>query len=142
MTNPIRKELLVNTITIFNHYKDEDGNYKYQKSIIKSCLCYNKKISFAVNSYGESKTYTLNVLFDNVNTYVDGKKYIDFNKWIQLTDEDKKNYWTLSEKDIIIKGEFDMESFEDYEVEKYTIKEKLEYQDKDGSIHSREVVCI
>ena len=142
MTNPIRKDLLRNTITIFNHYKDEDGNYKYQKSIVRNCLCYDKKDSFSVNNYGEEKVYKLRILFDRVNTSVDNRKYINWSDWIVLNEEDKKMYWTLRTEDVIIKGEFDVETFENYEGEKYTLKEKVEYQDKDGSIHSREAICI
>ena len=48
---PIRKELLVNTITLYNITKDENGNDLYLDSVIKRCLCYNHKNTYSVANY-------------------------------------------------------------------------------------------
>lgn len=142
---PIRKELLVNTITVFNYYKDENGDKSYILSVIKQCVAYNKTNVFAAQSYGISKQNTWNILIDSRNSYCDGKKYLDFTEWKKLSDYDKENFWTLQEQDVIVKGAFDPEESVDFDtddIEHFVIKEIKPYQDKDGSIHSREVICV
>lgn len=139
---PIRKALLVNTITIFNHYKNDDGDTLYIPSVINQCLCYDKKNFLSVNNYGVSKQYNLRVILDNKNTFVKGKQYIDYTEWQELSEEEKKLYWTLQVDDILIKKEIIVEDIEEYKGEKFVLKEKVNYQDKDGSIHSREIICI
>ena len=59
---PIRKELLVNTITLYNITKDEDGNDLYLDSVIKRCLCYNHKNTYSVANYTADKQYSLRIL--------------------------------------------------------------------------------
>ncbi len=142
---PIRKELLVNTITIFNYYKNENGDNDYIPSVIKQCVAYNKRNSFASQSYGVSKQNTWNILIDRRNSYCDGKRYLDFTEWNKLNDYDKENYWTLQEQDVIIKGSYDTEESVDFDtddIEHFKVKEVLVNQDKDGSIHSWEVICV
>lgn len=139
---PIRKALLVNTITIYNHYKNDEGDTLYIPSVVKQCLCYNKKNFLSVNGYGANKQYNLNIILDNKNTFVKGKQYMDYADWQELLEEEKKSYWTLQVDDIIIKKEMIVEDIEEYEGEKFVLKEKVDNQDKDGSIHSREIICI
>lgn len=139
---PIKKALLVNTITIYNHYKDDNGDTLYIPSVINQCLCYDKKNFLSVNNYGVSKQYSLNVILDNKNTFVKGKQYIDYTEWQELSEEEKGLYWTLQVDDILIKKEIIVEDIEEYKGEKFVLKEKVNYQDKDGSIHSREIICI
>lgn len=139
---PIRKALLVNTITIYNHYKNDEGDTLYIPSVIKQCLCYKKKNFLSVNGYGANKQYNLNIILDNKNTFVKGKQYMDYADWQELLEEEKKSYWTLQVDDIIIKKEMIVEDIEEYAGEKFVLKEKVDNQDKDGSIHSMEIICI
>ena len=144
---PIRKELLVNTITIYNYYKNEDGDRVYIPSVIRRCVAYNKKNNFdyMTQTYGSNKQYSWNILLDSKNTYCEGKKYLDYKDWNKLSDYDKENFWTLQVEDVIIKGVYDPEEsieFNEEDKEHFVLKEIIEYQDKDGSIHSREIVCV
>ena len=140
---PIRKELLVNTITLYNITKDENGNDLYLDSVIKRCLCYNKKNTYSVANYTADKQYSLRILIDRRNTYCEDKIYLEPNVW-QKT-ENKNNFFTFQVGDVIVKGvvsEDSEESFDEVDLEKFVIKEVNPIQDKDGTIHSWELICV
>ena len=57
----------------------------------------------------------------------------------------KNNFFTFQVGDVIIKGvvsEESEESFDEIDLEKFVIKEVNPIQDKDGTIHSWELICV
>lgn len=91
------------TITLYNCFRAVDNpNAKkdiWKKTVLKDC--------FYKNIMGRSEYADKDPKMQNVYTarIPVSEKYKPYHEWIQLPDEERANYFTCSQKDIVVKGE-------------------------------------
>ena len=155
--NPIRASLLVNTVTLFNVFKDPDtGAVTYYRSFLEAVRVSQPKLSLAESLRGTGKTTQISVLMDRRGTqaFIRNeagaqviKTYFDWRDWVKLPDAEKALTWTLNVGSLMaavigqietICPEFDTTDEQNFKIEHdlrniVNIKPNI---DKDGSIHS------
>ncbi len=91
------------TITLFNCFRAEDNsdNKKdiWQKTVLHNCFYKNVigRAEYADKEPKMSNTYTARIPVS--------EKYMPYHEWIRLPEEERKEFFTCSQKDIVVKGE-------------------------------------
>ena len=149
---PIDKKLLVNTVTVFNAWKDpETGETRAARTVLRNTRLMTAVTRYAGDRYGGSIRHSLEVLVDRRNTVAMGGPEGDLVKthmapadWDALAD--KEGHWTLREADWILAEPGRLECLapeydgggEEAFVERHRLRrigEVYPVIDKDGSIH-------
>ncbi len=91
------------TITLFNCFRAADNPDSkkdiWQKTVLHDCFYKNvmgrtENLSFDPRM---SNTYTVRI--------PESPRYMPYREWIHLSEEERKKYFTCSQKDIVVKGE-------------------------------------
>lgn len=116
---PIKRSLLVNTVTIYNRYRDPDtGTVAFFRTFLKYTRFMTSQAVVAADTtlggagMGATKTFALTLLVDPVSTVgyerdepgrSVSKTYADERVWQAATD--KSRLWTLQGQDYVVEGE-------------------------------------
>lgn len=97
----------IDTVTIYNCFRaaDNPNSQKdiWQKTVIHNCFYKNVigRTEYADSNPKMSSVYTVRVPRT--------PKYFPYSQWIKLGDDERSNYFTCSQKDIVVKGECEEE---------------------------------
>ena len=147
---PVDKSKLVNTVTIYNLFRNPDtGELKYLKTFLRFVRIMQDLSSVNVGVDGWTRKTTVSLLIDRRNsqgyTGATIKPYIDSLEWGSLSDADKAQQWTLQEGDLVVNGECPADLVPEQVSEFKALNRVWAIQyihnaiDFDGSIHSRRV---
>lgn len=90
-------------ITIFNCFRAEDNPDSkkdiWQKTVLRNC--------FYKNVIGRAEYADKNPKMDNVYTVriPVSEQYRPYREWIRLPEEERREFYTCSQKDVVVKGE-------------------------------------
>ena len=92
----------IHTITIYNCFRATDNpNSKkdiWQRTVLENC--------FYKNVIGRTEYLSVNPKMDSTYTVriPEMEQYKPYREWIKLRDEERKKFFTCSQKDIVVKG--------------------------------------
>jgi hypothetical protein len=107
---PISATKLPNTVTVYNLFKEDEGNTLYFKTIVERVRVSMFKNHVSMNTMGPTARFSVSVLIDpntslgyvydqTTNERID-KRYMEAAYWRALpTADDKAKYWTLNPLD-------------------------------------------
>ena len=97
-------KLCTDTITVYNNYTDPTTKYKvYLPTVIKNVSWFGE-VQVLVSSDGllSADMYTIRI---PINADFGNKTYLNPKAFEDIPNDEMSNYWTLSQGDIIVKGE-------------------------------------
>lgn len=119
------------TITIYNRYEDPQTQLvRWYKHVVEKCFW----------KYSGDKVTVNNVVLDTNNIIcrirVD-KQFLEKHQWVLVPNDEMSNYFTLSQGDIIVKGEVDDE-IDEYQSGKRSSDLKKKYKSLQGCMEIQE----
>jgi hypothetical protein len=90
-------------ITLYNKYYDKENDIdKYQRNVIKD-VNWQSKRNATVSDKGVNVADSTLIFINKLDNYISPKRFL------KLSDEDRKNYFTFAIGDKIVKGSIDFE---------------------------------
>lgn len=119
------------TITIYNRYEDKQTNL---------VTWFRHKVDGAFWKYTGDKVVINNTVLETKNIICRIRKddaFLEKHEWITIPNDQMSNYFTLSQGDIIVKGEVDDE-INEYVSGKRSTDLKKKYKDLQGCVEIQE----
>lgn len=91
------------TVTIYNCFRAEDNPDStkdiWQKTVIHNCFYKNVigRSEYADKAPKTNSAYTVRIPASD--------KYMPYRKWIRLTEEKRREFFTCTQKDVVVRGE-------------------------------------
>lgn len=119
------------TVTIYNRYEDPQTQLvRWYRHIVEKCFW----------KYSGDKVTVNNVVLDTNNIIcrirVD-KQFLEKHQWVLIPNDEMSNYFTLSQGDIIVKGEVDDE-IDEYQSGRRSSDLKKKYKALQGCMEIQE----
>lgn len=95
------------TITLYNCLRAADNPKEkkdiWQKTVLKNC--------FYKSVIGRAESADKNLRMDNTYTVriPVSDRYLSYHQWLRLSEEERRDYFTCSQKDVVIRGECEAE---------------------------------
>lgn len=90
------------TITLYNclsAHDNDDSVDKWQRTVLENCFYKSETTEVQSGTQAtKANTYTVRI------PCTENTKYKSYNEWKNLSNEERTNYFTLSDNDIVVKG--------------------------------------